>query len=464
MRAALLATTAAGIALLSVQTADAQAAQGPQAAQGQRARRPGYQRQLDSAMQLIDEQRRRLDAQAAEIAELRRRLDQPAAVADPGTAPVGTAALPTLPQRPDGPPQPAVAAAQGAAPGLGADPGAALQPPLERVGQRPEDEDRPIELAVLDSAGSVVTRRGQLSGELQVDYTRADRNRAVFRGIELVEAVLVGVFDINESRQDIISGSAALRYGLTDRLEIGVRLPYVHRSDNSIVAPISGSTNNDAAATIDSSVKASDIGDLELTARYQLTQGRSGWPYLIANIQAVAPTGSDPFAVPRDELGRARRAATGSGFWGISPSITAILPSDPVVLFGTLGYTFNLGRSVNTRIPPVIIDYVDPGDAISASAGIGISFNQRTTLNLGYAHSWAFGTKTRTSLIEPTDAWSGMRTTRSRDLQIGRLLFGVTYRVTDRTSLNWSVEVGATEDAADLRTVLRIPTVLLTGN
>ena len=57
-----------------------------------------------------------------------------------------------------------------------------------------------------------------------------------------------------------------------------------------------------------------------------------------------------------------------------------------------------------------------------------------------------------------------MRTTRSRDLQIGRLLFGVTYRVTDRTSLNWSVEVGATEDAADLRTVLRIPTVLLTGN
>ena len=57
-----------------------------------------------------------------------------------------------------------------------------------------------------------------------------------------------------------------------------------------------------------------------------------------------------------------------------------------------------------------------------------------------------------------------MRMTTSRDLQIGRLLFGVTYRVTDRSSVNWSVELGATDDATDLRTVLRVPTVLLTGH
>jgi hypothetical protein len=371
--------------------------------------------------------------------------------------------LPSLPAPVGAPRQPVVAAAQGAAPGPAGDPGGVLQPPLERVGQAPADEDRPIELAVLDGAGSVITRRGQLTGEVQFDYARADRNRAVFRGIELVEAVLVGVFDINENRQDVLSASAALRYGLTNRLELGVRVPVIHRADTSIIAPISGSTVNDGAATIDNSVKGTNIGDIEVSARYQLTDGREGVPYLIANLQTVIPTGVDPFAVPRDELGRARRAATGAGFWGISPSLTAILPSDPVVLFGTLGYTFNLGKSVNTQIPPVIINYVDPGDAVSASAGIGISFNQRATINLGYAHSWAFGTKTRTSLIVPTPQWTGMRMTTSRDLQIGRLLFGVTYRVTDRTSLNWSVELGATEDATDLRTVLRIPTVLLTG-
>ncbi|RZM33184.1 MAG: transporter, partial [Sphingomonas sp.] len=303
-----------------------------------------------------------------------------------------------------------------------------------------------------------------LTAEYQADYARADRSRAVFRGIELVEAVLVGVFDINESRQDVLSASAALRYGVTNRFELGVRVPFVHRSDASVVAPIAGSTNNDAAATIDSSVRGTGIGDVEVTARYQLLDGREGSPYIIGNLQAVIPTGKDPFAISRDDLGRPSKAATGAGFYGISPSVTAILPTDPVVLFGTLGYTFNIGKSVNTRIPPVVIDYVDPGDAISGSAGIGISFNQRTTLNLGYAHTWAFGTKTRTSLITPTDAWPGMRSSRSRDLQIGRFLFGVTYRVTNRSSLNWSVEVGTTEDATDLRTVLRIPMVLLTGH
>ena len=336
------------------------------------------------------------------------------------------------------------------------------QIPLERVGQSPEEQDRPIELAVLENQGSVVTRRGQLTGEFQLEYARADRNRAVFRGIELVEAVLVGVFDINESRQDVLTGSTALRYGLWDRLEVGVRVPYIYRSDTSIIAPIAGSTQNDPAATIDNSVKGNGIGDIEVSARYQLFDGGNGAPYVIANLQGVIPTGSDPFSIGRDEFGRAQEAATGAGFWGIAPSLTAILPTDPVVLFGTLGYTFNLGKNVDTTIPPVMIDYVDPGDAISASAGIGISFNQRTTLNLGYAHSWAFGTKTRTRLID--DAMSvGEMTTTSRDLQIGRLLFGVTYRVSDRASLNWSVEVGATDDATDLRTVLRIPLVLLTG-
>ena len=402
----------------------------------------GIDARLDEAMRLIRAQQQRLDQQDEELRQLKARLD----------GPVAAAAQPSSPA----PVEVAATAPADSTSGTGIASGT----PLERVGRPPEDEARPIELAVLDSQGSIVTRRGQLTAEFQADYTRADRNRAVFRGIELVEAVLVGVFDINESRQDIITTSAALRYGLTDRLELGVRVPFVHRADTSIIAPVMGSTPDDGAATIDSSTKASNIGDIEVTARYQLLDGNQTRPYLIANLQGVIPTGTDPFAVPRDSAGRALKAATGAGFYGITPSVTAILPSDPVVLFGTLGYTFNLGKSVNTEIDPVRISYVDPGDAISASAGIGISFNQRTTVNLGYAHSWAFGTLTRTSLIEPSASWLGLRDATSRDLQIGRFLFGVTYRTSDRTSVNWSVEVGATEDAPDLRTVLRIPLTL----
>jgi hypothetical protein len=383
-----------------------------QAGAQQAPRQQSTRGQFNEAMALIRAQQLQLDRQAEEIKALRERLDRQT-VALPATGPAVVS----------GPPSPVATVAQGSTPG---DPASLPVPtavPLERVGQAPEDEDRPIQIAVLDNQGSVVTRRGALTGELQFDYARADRNRAVFRGVELVEAVLVGVFDINESRQDVLTASASLRYGLTDRFEIGVRLPYVYRSDNS--------------------TKGNGIGDLEVMARYQLIGGGRDRPYVIGNLQAVFPTGSDPFAIRRDELGRALNAATGAGFYGITPSVTAVLPSDPVVLFGTLGYTFNLGKNVNTQIPPVIIE--------------------RTTLNFGYAHTWAFGTLTRTRLIEPTPQWPGTRETTSRDLQIGRFLFGVTYRVNDRASVNWSVEVGATEDATDLRTVFRLPLTLISG-
>jgi hypothetical protein len=256
------------------------------------------------------------------------------------------------------------------------------------VGAAPTDFDRMPQVAVLGDQGNVITRAGQLTGELSLEYARADRNRAIFRGIELVESVLVGVFDINESRQDILTAALGLRYGVTDRFELGVRLPYVYRNDTSILAPIAGSTNNDPAATIDNSAKGDGIGDLEISARYQLTRARAGRPFLIANLQAVLPTGTNPFSVPRDELGRPREAATGAGFYGISPSITGILQTDPAVLFGTIGYNFNLARDVDARIPPVQIDRVDPADAVFASAGIGIALNQRTSFNLGYAHTW----------------------------------------------------------------------------
>ncbi|HEU0133776.1 MAG TPA: transporter [Allosphingosinicella sp.] len=331
----------------------------------------------------------------------------------------------------------------------------------EQVGEAPPQLAMP-EVAVLGEMGSIVTRKGQVTGELQVDYTRADRNRALFRGIEVVESVLIGTFDINESRQDVLTASAGLRYGLSDRFEVGVRVPFVYRNDASILAPVAG-TSGDPAATVDNSAKGRGIGDVEFLARYQLTTARRNLPFFIANLQVVAPTGESSFDVPRDGLGRALQAATGGGFWSVSPGVTAILPTDPAVLFGTLSYNRNFARNVDTQIPPVIVDRVDPGDSLAASVGIGVSLNQRTSFNLGYAHSWVFGTETRTRLIDPGPTDTGPVTATSRNLQIGRLLLGVTYRLDDRSSVNWSVEVGATRDAPDVRTTLRIPITFAGG-
>ena len=48
----------------------------------------------------------------------------------------------------------------------------------------------------------------------------------------------------------------------------------------------------------------------------------------------------------------------------------------------------------------------------------------------------------------------------TRDLQLGRFMFGVSYRTSPSTTINWNVELGATDDATDLRTTLRVPMTL----
>jgi hypothetical protein len=315
-------------------------------------------------------------------------------------------------------------------------------------------------VAVLADQGGILSRPGRLVIEPTLEYIRADRNRFVFRGIEIPKSVLVGIFDINESRQDILTAAAVARLGLTDRLEISARLPWVYRQDTAVLVPLVQNPPQSGAGTINTSARGSGLGDIEFQARYQIADANRGWPYMIAGLQVIAPTGSNPFGLPRDALGNAESSATGSGFWAVHPSLTFLMPSDPATLFGVFGYTFNFGRDVDTRISDAQIDRVEPGGSPSATIGLGISLNQRLSMSFAYAHNWQFATRSR---IRPISILNGVETlgepitSRTRDLQIGRLLFGISYRATQRTTLDWIVEIGATDDAADLRTTLRIP-------
>lgn len=409
----------------------------------------------------ITQQIRSLQAQQERLDAMERRLaralgEEPARYADgdaAGAVQPRRASAPSRARSASEPSQRVAAASSRAAQSANANGGR----PQGAVGVAPEDADRQPEIASLGRQGSAITKKGKLSGEVAWSYARADRNRALFRGVEVVESVLIGVFDINESRQDVFTQKVGLQYGLTDSIEIGVDVPFVARWDTSVLAPVAGPDANGVTREIDNSANGYGVGDVELSLRKQLHAPRGFGPYLIGNLQVNVPTGTGPFQVARNEFGEASEAATGSGFWGVTPGITAILPSDPGVLFGSLSYTKNFGRDVNTVIPPVQIERVDPGDSLSFSAGVGLALNPRLSLNFGYAHSWGFGTETTTRAL--TDG-AEPNTQTSRDLQVGRFLFGSTYKVDRRTSVNFGLEAGLTDDAPDVRMVLRIPFTL----
>lgn len=389
---------------------------------------------LDQQQKQIDAQRIRLQALEDNLLARMRGTGADAQVAGADTVP--------LPPSP--PPAPPSSTRAAAAPPAGG---------VQTVGEAPT-EQRQVQVAVLAEQGGVITRAGRLTLEPVVEYARADRNRFVFRGIQIINAIAIGVFDINEARQDVLTAAGVARLGVTNRFEINARVPYVYRSDKAVIAPIANPTEGN---TQDASVRDGGIGDIDFGARYQFTDGRNGAPYLIGGIQAIAPTGRSPFAVERSSLGIAREASIGAGFWGVTPSLTAILPSDPAVLFATLGYTINLARDIDRMIGTTLIERVKPGDTPAASLGIALSLNPRTSLSLGYGHSWSMGTKMRFRTANSNGVLGDVTRSTTRDLQLGRFLFGVSYRTSPSTTINWSLEMGATQDATDLRTTLRIP-------
>ena len=118
--------------------------------------------------------------------------------------------------------------------------------------------------------------------------------------------------------------TATLRYGLTNRIELEARLPYLFRSDRVEVVK-----QREGSITRALHLSEQHVGDAELALRYQLNRASGERPIWIASLRVKMPTGKGPFDIPFDESGVAQGLATGSGFWAVQPGLSFLLPSDP---------------------------------------------------------------------------------------------------------------------------------------
>lgn len=386
----------------------------------------------------IDEQERRLteqgqviEAQGAEIRALRFQRDQALADIRAGYAASLAAAEPGAASRPM-----QTAALQ--APGNGQD------LPRTPVGEAPAQPTRRLEAdaAALPQGMGVLTPDGKLVVEPTLEFVRASSNRLVFRGIEVVPGVQLGVIEANDADRDSLVGSLVARYGLGGRFEIEGRIPYVYRHDR-----VTTVAQRDETVTRTIDLESHDLGDVEVSARYQITKGMPGDPIFVAGLRVKPPTGVSPFDIPYDQFGVATELATGSGFWGTEASVTMLYPTDPAVIWGGLSYLYNAPDDINKVIGDVRVGRVDPGDSIGFNIGFGLALNPRFSMSLGYSHNFILGTETEL----------GETTQKSNSLQVGALQFGMSYRLTPRISILNSFEFGVTSDAPDMRMMIRVP-------
>lgn len=320
---------------------------------------------------------------------------------------------------------------------------AATPAPQGPVGEAPPEEP-PATAAVeaLPEGQNALLGRGRLVIEPSIEYSRSSSNRLVFRGAVIAEGIQIGLLDANDTARDTLVASMAVRYALTDRLEVEARVPYIHRNDR-----VTTLSQNSTQTTRTFELNGADIGDVEVSARYQLNSGRNGTPMFVASARVKSDTGRGPFEVDRDEQGVATELASGSGFWGVQGGVSVLYPSDPVVLFGSLSYLYNIERDVNRPFGNVTVGRVDPGDSISGGFGFGFALNPRFSYSLGYSHAYVMETETELNDTVQT----------SSTLQVGTLQFGMSFRASERLTLSTSVDVGVTEDAPDVRVSFRAP-------
>ena len=327
-----------------------------------------------------------------------------------------------------------------ALPGPGSD---SVALPDAPVGEAPPPGEPPEQrVAAVPEGQGVLTRAGELFFEPSFEYTRSSTNRLVFRGIELIPGIQIGLIEATDADRDTLVGTASLRYGISDRLEAEVRLPYLYRNDRIEVVQ-----QRDEGIVRQIALREDGFGDAEFSLRYQFNRPVGQKPIFVGTLRVKSDTGKGPFEIGYDEFGVATGLATGSGFWAVQPGVNFLMPSDPAVIYGGAAYLYHMPRDVNKMVGEVLIGRVDPGDAVSANIGFGFALNPRFSFSLGYRHNYIFPTKTEI----------GDTHQKSNYIHVGSLNFGMSYRLTQRDVLNLGFEIGVTEDAPDVSITLRMP-------
>jgi hypothetical protein len=389
-------------------------------------------RQLEEQSQVLDSLRKALGEQDARVRELQRALET---------------------QQRTGGADAARSAQQAPAPST---------PPAEpartvQIGTAPAAvPESPLSVPQLFDQPSVLTARGMTIVEPSLQYGYSSAHRAALVGFTVIPAILIGLIDVREVRRNTTVATLTIRHGFTERFELEGRLPWVYRSDSTVSREIFTASATERSF----SAQGSGIGDIEATARYQLTTGSGRWPFLIGSLRFKSRTGKDLFEVTTDCVtrcvanatgtGEPLRLPTGTGFYTLQPGITWLYPTDPAVFFGSFTYAYNFKRSnVSRRVLGGEVEFlgdVKPGNVFGFNVGMGLSVNDRSSFSIGVEVS-TIGRLRQNGEEVP----GSVRT------QLASMLLGYSFRWDQNRTIHVSVAAGLTRDTPDVTLTLRVP-------
>lgn len=408
------------------------------------------QRQINDQRQQLEQTRQTLDIQQQELARLQSALNEEILASARARGAPAPNLVPALNQAP-------YIAAQSAPAGTVAaqDTPAAPSSP-QPVGQAPESDTRPPEVAQIFEQPGVLTPNGKLVLEPSIQYGYSANDRVALVGYTVIPAILIGLIDVRQVKTTTAVATLTARYGLTRRFELEGKMPYVYINGDTVSREVFTGSAQDRVFN----ARGHGMGDLEMTARYQINQGGPDKAFYIGWLRYKSRTGRDLFEVVTDCVTRCVANTTGtglpldlptgSGFEALQPGVTWLYPSDPVVFFGSLSYLYNFERkNVSRRLlnnQTELLGDIRAGDIFGLNLGLGLALNEKAAISIG----------TEMNVVGRTKQ-SGDDVAGSVRVTLATLLLGGTYRFNEHVSLNVALGAGLTRDTPDYTLTARVP-------
>ncbi len=287
-------------------------------------------------------------------------------------------------------------------------------------------------LTAVDKQYSLIRKGG-----LQVNYELS----YAYIGQEKINTDLASgqatLFSVQNSNSHTVTNTLMVDYGLRNNLTANVSMPFISRY----------------ADTTSYSGVSHTIGDLGLNVRWQPLEVKRDEPTLTLTGGVRLATGDSPFKVDND-----KGLATGSGIhtFSLGANVTRIV--DPVALFGSLNLGYGLrAKHLHQSLYNATLREVRPG----ASFGFGLGFAYALSYKITTSVSFQEMISDRSTLFfENPDRSLPPTRAQTQTQAAGILSFGLGYRFSPKTTVNFTVGAGLTSAAPNLTLTMSVPLLL----
>ncbi len=270
------------------------------------------------------------------------------------------------------------------------------------------------------------------SGEMSLNFSA---NYSYFRD-DRIDIALdedsgnISRFRIEQDAQHSFSSALSFDYGIWNNLTFNTRLPVSYKYD----------TEKD--------VSQAALGDVSFGLRYQPFPVRPGAMNTTLYTTLSTPTGDSPY-----EINVRNEVSSGSGFYSLGAGVSMSKVVDPVVLYGSVGYSMAFDVSgLNQRRGSSDLKEVHPGDSINFSMGLAYALSYEVSLSASYQQSYNFTTD---FIFEDLDG--DKRTVPSEDSTSSVVNTSIGLRSSKNRIINLSFGFGLTEDSPDVLLGLSMP-------